>query len=163
MNRHIIKRLFFLSLVLIPMLTTNCQVNSDTIEAKELISILSTGDFPGFRKIATLVGYPLAESSKEKDGSISYITRERKVSGNTLGISMTDKNVITMLNYSSYDKEIYDRQKKQIKAMNFVSAGLYKKSREEETGDFEKNKILISTSAEIIDKRPVEYTFYFLK
>ncbi len=157
------KQLFILSLCLGMLLVVKGQDNSDKINAGELIDVLKTNDLSRFKRLTNLVGYPLADSSKEKNGSLTYITREHKAAGNCLGISMTDKNVITLLNFSTYRKETYDKLKKQIKALGYVSNGLYKKSDKEETEDFEKNEIIISTSAEIIDKRPVEYVFYFLK
>ena len=145
------------------MLYANGQEVSDKIKVEELIKIIDSGNFSLFKKLVASVKYPLADSAGEDNGSITYITREHKPTGNTLGVSLTKKMTVSMLSFSTYSKPLYEKLKKEIRQNQFISQGFNKEAGDRESEDFEKGKIYIATSAIAEGNRPFFYEFFFFK
>jgi hypothetical protein len=138
--------------------------NQKKIEVAKLVKVAETSDFPGLVKLVEYLSYWVVDSSKQADGSLIYITSEKKINGNILGCTVNSRYKINHVNFSTYDVNIYVDIKKQIKDLGFKSSGISKGNFSEivEAEDFEKGKMLIGIAARKDKEDKIEYEFTFM-
>lgn len=122
----------------------------NSIEVGDLVKIVQTSDFKGMTKLVENLDYIVLDSSKLSDGNLSYITKEVKINGNTLGCMINKAMKIEMLTFTTSDKQLYYDLKKQIVNAGFKSSGKSTGGLPEiqESEDFEKGQIIVSTSTQ---------------
>lgn len=157
-------RNILLIILLVTAITHGTAQTGKKISAAQLVKITESADFPALVKLVKSLSYQVADSSRQTDGSLIYISRENKINGNILGCTITARHKMNHLSFTTYDKINYDELKKQLKALGFKSSGTGKGHFPEivETEDFEKGKVSIGTGAKKRGEM-TEYEFIFMK
>ena len=158
------KKMLYLIIFFTAFAEGNAQ-NEKKIEISALVKITETSDFPALVKLVKNLTYEVIDSSKESNGSLIFISREKKINGNILGCTVTVRNKINHLSFSTWDVGTYETLKKQIKSFGFKSSGITKGHFPDilETEDFEKGKTLISTASNKKENDAIEYEFTFIR
>ena len=139
------------------------------LNASVLIKLAESGNLAAFSKFARSMNYIVLDSSKGKESSIIYITKEIRqdgnlLDGNILGCTTDNKLKIGQLHFTTYSKQTYDDFKKQLKTLGFKSSGLKKRNVDGtiETEDFESSSSYVATSAAVKNDK-AEFEFIFFK
>lgn len=142
---------------------TGVKAQSTEIEISQLLKISRSKNFQAFRQLHQSLGYSLIDSSEDTRNSLMiYITSKRETTtNNLLSVVVNKKGQVTILDFSTSDKAVYDKMKSQLKRMGFKSSGLSgdrQFPRIIESEDFEKGLHFIGTSSDK-DRGVIVYKF----
>jgi len=147
-------------------LTVTCEAQSGKqIDISKLVQITKASDYYALVNLSKELSYFTIDSSKLKDGSFSFISREMKLYGNVLSCGTDSKLKIKQVIFSTYEKETYDQLKKRLASMALKSSGIAKGRLPGiiESEDFEGKDIYVSTAVKKDDEGKSQYEFTLFK
>lgn len=120
-----------------------------SMQLSKLVKIIETSDFKGLVNLARNLSYEVTDSSKDKNGSLIFITMKFEAPNNTLGCVVSPDKKINHISFTTDNKRLYEDLKKQAENLGFKagskSTGGFKEVVESQ--DFEKGNYLINISA----------------
>jgi hypothetical protein len=133
------------------------------VDMAKLVRLAEVSDFRGFVNYVHSLSFIVKDSSIDENGSLVYITVDKKAKGDILGCHLKQKKFLSLISYSTLDKSAYENSKKKLIDLGFKAGEKSARGLPEtiESQDFEKGSILVS--ATMTKKSVVIYEFSLIR